>query len=176
VHAFAEASIVARAFLSAAEGKPGIETPQVRARALSASRLLKLELVFKPAAGFDAVFAQSVRELAAAGWLVEGDARLEATAEGRLALPVLAGLTQSYLEAYRLLGRTAQAFPKLAGKDLVARAGAEGEKALLLGDLARREALSRPYFENAVLYLEEAGALANRSRIAAILDELTSIR
>ena len=95
-------------------------------------------------------YDEVVASPAAAGWLKTSGSRLVATPEGRAALPVMAGLTGSYLDAYRLVVKTMQAQPKLAGKDLVTRLVAEGEKALLLGELTRREAISRPYFESAV--------------------------
>ena len=62
---------------------PGMATPEVKARPRQASQLLKLQLVSSPGAGFDALFAQTVRDLHAAGRLRERDARLEVTYQGR---------------------------------------------------------------------------------------------
>lgn len=168
IHALGDASIVARAVLAA--GAP--ERAAVRDKALTASRLLKRELVYRPGKGFDAVFAETLGELERRGWLRQaGGDRIEITENGRTALPILAGLTASYLESYRVVVRALAAHPEAGHKELLAA----GERAFLLGEITRREAVSRPIFESAVAFLKEGGVARDPAKLAQLEAELRSV-
>ncbi|MBI4511553.1 MAG: 1-acyl-sn-glycerol-3-phosphate acyltransferase [Deltaproteobacteria bacterium] len=177
IHALGDGSIVARALLVALRERGGemVDESLVRSRALTASRLLKNELIYRPGVSFDVVFSTVLAELEVAGWVQSEAQRCGLTEEGSQALPVLAGVTGSYLDAYRLVVRTAISHPKLVGKELVAKVVASGERALLLGETSRAEAISRPTFESALEYLRDAGALAEREKLRGIGAEIQQV-
>jgi glycerol-3-phosphate O-acyltransferase len=160
---------VARAVLGAGEAP---EVGRVRALALALSRLLKRELVYRPGAKFEQVFAETLTDLQAAGWLIDDGERIAITAEGRDALPVFAGQIASYLESYRLVVNQALATPGASARDLAQRMVLAGERALLLGDLQRREAISRPLFDSALEYLQEEGVLGDKGKLRDVAQAL----
>jgi glycerol-3-phosphate O-acyltransferase len=97
---------------------------------------------------------------------------VKSTDLGRRQLPVLAGLVASYLETYAVALRAAAANPGATAKDLTPKMHSLGERALLLGEIARTEALSRPMFETAYEYLKEVGALDAKGVVAVEADLL----
>ena len=170
IHPLAEIAIVARAILLAGAGA-GLEVVRERARALS--RLLKYELVYRPGAGdHEEAFRGATCLLERLAWIELRQGRVGFTEEGAAALSVVAALVASYLESYRLVVRALIVNPRLRGRDLVHRAAALGERALVLGELARREAISRPAFESGVMLVEETGALEDRATLYALGEEL----
>jgi len=170
IHAVADLAIVARALLAAGAD---VDEPELRRRALAASRVLKKELIFRPGKGFDAAFAETLATFERLGLVTRGPGgRVKATSAGSRQLPVLAGLIASYLETYAVAVRAAAANPGATAKDLTPKMHSLGERALLLGEIARTEALSRPMFETAYEYLKEVGALEPKGVVAVEADLL----
>jgi glycerol-3-phosphate O-acyltransferase len=104
---------------------------------------------------------------------------LRVTTPGREWLPVCAGLTGSYLDSYAVVARAVREADAKTAKDkkaLGAKAYALGERLLLLGELARPEALSRPVLDTAWDYLRDAGALESRDTLAEVERQLAAIR
>ena len=180
MHALGDVSIVARAvLLSGRDAAPGpdlLEVSVVRRTALSLSKMLKNELTYRPGATFQTAFESTFTELVATGWITVGaSGEVRTTDEGSFALPVLAGLTGSYLESYRVATRAAHDYPDLTGTPLASRSLQLGEKMLLLGDIRRQEALSRPVMVTAMDMLRERGALADRTLLPIIETELAQL-
>lgn len=172
IHALGDLSIVARAILAAG---PGADGARVRELAQVASRLLKQELIYRPGSRFDAAFDATLGQLMAAGFVACEGAGFVAPAEAPGVLELFAGLTGSYLESYGLVCRVARAHPDAVAKELVGRTIDLGERALVLGEIARREAISRPLFESAVDYLRAVEALGDVARIATIERDLALV-
>jgi glycerol-3-phosphate O-acyltransferase len=177
IHALADLSIVARAVVAVGAG--GGELAKIKKRAQSASQLLKRELIFRPGKGFDRAFAETVAWLERQELVGASGDRLEVLPAGREWLPILAGLTGSTLDAYGLVVRAAILADDKGRKDkktLVSRAFALGERSLLLGELERAEALSRPVLDAAWDTLREVGAIETPARLGEIERELESVR
>ncbi len=167
IHAVADLAIVARALLAAGSD---VDEAELRRRSLAASRVLKKELIFRPGKGFDAAFAETLATFERLGLVTRAGGRVRASELGRRQLPVLAGLIASYLETYAVAARAAAANPGASKKDLTPKMHSLGERALLLGEITRSEALSRPMFETAYEYLKEAGALEPKGIVAVEAD------
>lgn len=162
LHFFAARSVVARAFLS--HRTRAMQRAVLEARATELAELFENGLIYLGNhEGFvsrtiDEMIAE--RELALAGDDVvvgPGDAEVEALE----ALSIHASHLTTYVEAYRVTARAARvlAFGRLAEKELKKRALAIGEQMFLGGEIDRREALSRPLFDEAVQGFIASGIL-----------------
>jgi glycerol-3-phosphate O-acyltransferase len=82
--------------------------------------------------------------------------------EGRARALVDAQMIASFVEGYRIAARSLSVLLKgpLASKDLAKRALALGERMFLAGEIAHREAVTKPVFENAFLAFLDQGYLA----------------
>lgn len=157
VHALADVAIVARAIACAG---PDATLATVRGHAQAISRLLKLELVFRPGVAFAAAFDGGLSALVEHGAItVDGESLTAGPQHGDLVL--LAGLLESYVESYAVAFAAAgERAADESRKDTVAAMLAHGERALLRGEIQRTEALSRPVFETALEALGLADARA----------------
>jgi glycerol-3-phosphate O-acyltransferase len=169
LHGLGDVAIVARAILSAGERAPRDE---VRALALGASKLLKNELVYRPGAGFDAIFAETLAHLDEAGLIALTPGEVAIREEGRTSLPIVAGQIASYLETYALVVRVLSEADETPGRDLATRILAAGERDLLLSQLRRSEALSKPIVESALAYVRGEGALGVPERLSTISQQV----
>lgn len=162
LHRYVSLSLVAAA-LRACGGDAPVEAVRGRARWLS--RLFKLEFMYRVGATLDVIFEEVVGYLSRMGVLERSDGRLRAGAE-RETLDFLADLTRSYLEAYRVvalaLAEAGATGAPIERKGLVKDALERGRADFLAGRLLLRESLSKATFENAVEWLEAAGAFAPR--------------
>ncbi len=134
------------------------------------SRLFKYEYTFRADAPFERIFEEEIAALeeegeiarvvlkpseGALGLLPKGD-------DGRQQVALYARLVENSIEGYRIAARglTALLRGPLASKDLVKRTMTLGERMFLAGDVARREAVSRPLLENAYGSFVDLGYVA----------------
>ena len=82
--------------------------------------------------------------------------------EGLEQIQLYARLLENFIEGYRVAARglTALLRSPLGTKDLVRRAITAGERMFLAGEIARREAISRPLLENAYTSFVDQGYLS----------------
>ncbi len=171
IHFFASRAVIATALL--VTPGPPVSFPTVRERVQALSRLLKFELTFRADAPFERIFEEEVAAMeadgeitrvelkpgeGAVGLLPKGDA-------GRAAVALYGSLLVNVLEGYRVAARGLTPLLKgsLSSKDLVGKAITTGERMFLAGEITRREAVSRPLFENAYASFVDQGYLAKRT-------------
>lgn len=167
VHFFAPRGLIATALL--ASPGPPLGADVVRDRVLALSRLFKYEFTFRADAKFETIFEEEVAAMEADGELArvvqkpsEGAGALipkgdEGLAEMRLYVSMLENFIEGYRVAARGLGTLLRGPAPI--KDVVKRAIVEGEKMFLAGEIARREAVSRPLLENAYASFVDQGYL-----------------
>ncbi len=160
VHFFVAKGTIATSFLSTRA--PEVELAQLRERVQWLSRLWKYEFQYRADASFGDIFAATVagmieaRELSSAGGsAVRAGADEEAL---RFSARVLGNFVEGYRLAARGLGLRVKG--ALSPKELSKRTLAAGERMFLAGEIARREAMSKPVLENAHQALADMGYLA----------------
>ncbi|MDF2695045.1 MAG: Glycerol-3-phosphate acyltransferase [Labilithrix sp.] len=151
----------------------GITRPLLAERAQALSRLFKYEFQFRADATFETIFAETLDSMLANGE-IESDPpgrsdesaflRLAQSGEGRERALLHVRMVQSFVEGYRVAARACAALLKgpLAPKDLAKRAITTGERMFLAGEIACREAISRPVFDNAFLAFVDQGYLGRK--------------
>jgi glycerol-3-phosphate O-acyltransferase len=176
LHFFVPRAIIATALL--AGGGIGTSTSllfsTLRERVLALSRLFKYEFTFRADAPFERIFEEEVGAMEADGELAritKGDeVRLVVKGdEGRVQVELYARLLDNFVEGYRVAARglTALLRGATATKDVVRRAITAGERMFLAGEIARREAISRPLIENAYQSFVDQGYVSrNEGRLA----------
>ncbi|MGD0524536.1 MAG: 1-acyl-sn-glycerol-3-phosphate acyltransferase [Polyangiaceae bacterium] len=168
MHFFVARALIATALL-ASPGAP-LAADTVRERVLALSRLFKHEFTFRADAKFETIFDEEVAAMerdgeltrvvlkpsdGAGGLLPKGD-------DGRAQVELYARLVESFVDGYRVAARGLAALLKgpLPLKDVVKRAIPTGERMFLAGEIARREAVSRPLLENAYASFVDQGYLS----------------
>jgi glycerol-3-phosphate O-acyltransferase len=168
IHFFAPRALIATALL--ANPGPPLALAAVRDRVLWMSRLFKYEYTFRADAPFERIFDEEIAAMeqdgeitrvvlkpseGAMGILPKGD-------DGREQVKLYARLVENSIEGYRIAARGLTALQRgsLAAKDLVKRTMTLGERMFLAGDVARREAVSRPLLENAHASFVDLGYVA----------------
>jgi glycerol-3-phosphate O-acyltransferase len=176
IHFFVERSLVAIAVLMGSE-PPELSTVQERVRKLS--RLLKHEFRFHADASFEQIFQRTVAAMLEAGELSELGGSLDSGPggqgwSGRSRLVTYANILKNFLEGYRVAARTAVSLTKgpASEKELVKRALALGPRMLSAGDIERREAISKPIFENAFLALLDGEYLRRNGDRLELIESL----
>jgi glycerol-3-phosphate O-acyltransferase len=165
VHFFAERSLVATAML--VHPGPPAASETVRDRVQKLSRLFKYELRFRADAPFDQIFEQTVDSMQQGGVLEPALERHLGAGPGRDGwsgeewLATYAAILRNFLEGYRVAARGLTHLLKGAQseKDLVKKALALGNRMFYAGEIERREAVSKPLFENAYQALTDQGYL-----------------
>lgn len=150
----------------------GLTRDQLAERVQALSRLFKYEFQFRADATFETIFAETLEAMCADGEVEivaapperrdQGDlVRLARAGEGRERAILHVRMIQSFLEGYRIAARACAALLKgpLAPKDLAKRAMALGERMFLAGEIAGREAVTRPVIDNAFLAFVDQGYL-----------------
>lgn len=163
VHFFVERALVSIALL-VAPGPP-VASATARDRVHKLSRLFKHEFRFRADKRFDLIFDETQEAMLRAGELVIGEGQTLAPGPGRLGwsgrewLVSYAGLLRNFLEGYRVAARGLAALLKgpLAEKDLVRRALGAGQRMYLAGEIERRESISKPLVQNALLAFVDQG-------------------
>jgi glycerol-3-phosphate O-acyltransferase len=168
IHFFAPRALIATALL--ASPGPPLALAAVRDRVLWMSRLFKYEYTFRADAPFERIFEEEIAAMegegeiarvvlkpseGALGLLPKGD-------DGRQQVGLYARLVENSIEGYRIAARGLSALLRgpLATRDLVKRTMTLGERMFLAGDVARREAVSRPLLENAYTSFVDLGYVA----------------
>jgi glycerol-3-phosphate O-acyltransferase len=171
-HFFASRSLIATGLL--ANPGPPLPSPTLRERVLALSRLFKYEFTFRADASFERIFEEEVAAMQAEGELTrvvlkpsEGaDALLPKGDAGCRQIDLYACLLDNFVEGYRVAARglTSLLRGPLTTKELVNRAITSGERMFLAGDIARREAISRPLLENAYTSFVDQGYVARKGQ------------
>jgi glycerol-3-phosphate O-acyltransferase len=168
VHFFVARALVATALLAPPVDREAVGDPHRRPltaiteRVQALSRLFKYEFLFRADTSFAQIFRETVEAMAAEGEVVlETDHIRVAAGEGATQVAFYAELMRSFLESYRIAARGLGLLLKgpLAQKDVTKRAIALGERMFLSEDIVRREAVSRPVFDNAYLAFVDQGYL-----------------
>ena len=167
IHFFAPRALIATALLA----HPGAPLPfaVVRERVLAMSRLFKYEFTFRADAPFETIFEQEIATLEKEGELARAPLKPGEDAgglaprdeDGRAQIGLYADLIENSIEGYRVAARALTHLLRgpLGSKDLVKRAMTLGERMFLAGEIARREAVSRPLLENAYSSFVDQGYL-----------------
>ncbi len=154
---------------AAAMGSGITPEKKLRERVLGLSRLFKHEFLFRANAPFDAIFDETLEQLLARGVLARRDGAdgphiaLGDGPASREEAEAYAAAIGSFIEGYRVAARTLGSLAKGGGatqKELVRRALGVGKRMVLAGEIARREAVSRPVLENAFAAFLDQGYLA----------------
>lgn len=182
VHFFVERALVAIAAL--VPPGPPVAEALVRERVQNLSRLFKHEFRFRADAAFDAIFDQTVALLVDEGALARGANELLEPGpgshgwSGREWLEAYAAILRSFLEGYRVAARSLGALVKgsLSEKELVRRTLAVGSRMFLAGELHRREAVSKPVFENAFRSFVDQGYLSQADGKLTLTESFSTAR
>jgi glycerol-3-phosphate O-acyltransferase len=168
IHFFAARALIATALLAAPGPPLGRDTLRERVSALS--RLFKFEFTFRSDAPFERIFDEELAAMEADGEIArivqrpsEGPGAIVPKGdEGRAQAELYARLIENFVEGYRVAARGLAALLRgpLAAKELVKRTMVTGERMFLAGEIARREAVSRPMIENAYSSFVDQGYLA----------------
>ncbi len=161
IHWFVSRAMIATPLHAA--GPDGLPRTVLAERTQALSRLFKYEFQFRADATFETIFAETIDEMARDGEIVAGaeTIRLGQGGEGGERALLHARMVQSFVEGYRVAARACATLLRapLAPKDLAKRAMATGERMFLAGEIACREAVSRPVIENAFLAFVDQGYL-----------------
>jgi glycerol-3-phosphate O-acyltransferase len=150
VHFFVSRAIVAVSLFALPRLPTDVEPLRERAQALS--RLFKYEFQFRADAPFEQIFDQTLDAMIRDGELTRRGAVIDlGEGEGRERVIFYASTIRNFVEGYRIAARGLAPLLRgpLPAKDLVKRAIVLGGRMFLAGDIERREAVSRPLFENA---------------------------
>lgn len=136
----------------------------VRDRVQHLSRLFKYEFMFRANASFEQIFDETLEALHTEGTLVKGDDSIAVaeSEDARRRVVLYASAIASFLEGYRIVARTLALLAKggLSQKELSKKALATGKRMFLSGEIARREAIQRAVFDNAIASFLDQGILA----------------
>jgi glycerol-3-phosphate O-acyltransferase len=168
LHFFVPRALIAAALLASPGAPLGADT--VRERVLALSRLFKYEFTFRADARFEKIFDDEVAAMEADGELArvvrkpsEGAGALVPKGDdGRAQVELYARLLENFVEGYRVAARGLGALLRgpMSMKELTKRAITTGERMFLAGEIARREAVSRPLLENAYTSFVDQGYLS----------------
>ncbi len=158
VHFFVARGLVATA-LVAPPGTPVLEAT-LRERVLSLSRLFKYEFQFRADAAFDRIFEDTLAAMIHDGEVSREEGRVRI--DGRVQVEHYAQMLKNFVEGYRVAARALTLLVRgpLLAKDLAKKAIGVGERMYLAGEISRREAVSRPLFENAFAAFVDLGYAA----------------
>jgi glycerol-3-phosphate O-acyltransferase len=185
VHFFLSRAMVATALL--APPGPPADAEALRERVRALSRLFKYEFQFRADAPFEQIFDETIAAMVADGELARtGEGIAVATdgasapglassptgGEAPLNVVLYAELVRTFVEGYRIAARglTVLLRGPATPKDLVKRAITLGERMFLAGDVDRREAVSRPLFENAYNAFVDQGYLTRHDGKLALAE------
>jgi glycerol-3-phosphate O-acyltransferase len=163
VHFFVTRAMIATPLVAAAaRGQAALESTLLTERVQALSRLFKYEFQFRADATFETIFAETLAAMEQGGELVKDDGGrigLAPDGEGRERAVLHARMVQSFVEGYRVAARGLGSLLKgpLSAKDLAKRAITAGERMFLAGEIEKREAISRPVIDNALLAFVDQG-------------------
>jgi glycerol-3-phosphate O-acyltransferase len=179
VHFFVERGLVSIAAL-AAPGLPA-DVSTVRERVRQLSRLFKFEFRFRADATFEEIFDDTVSTMQQAGHIErQGDRLVEGPGShdqsGKAWLEDYAAILRNFLEGYRVAARALNLLVRgpMAEKDWVKRALSLGSRMYLAGEIERREAVSKPILENALLAYGDLGYLKSAAEKVELMSAFSS--
>ncbi|MFO0618346.1 MAG: 1-acyl-sn-glycerol-3-phosphate acyltransferase [Polyangiaceae bacterium] len=145
-HFFVERAIVSAAALSSR--REPLDRDEITARAVALGKLLSHEFAYRSGGTPEEFVAATWRDMEANGEL-----------EDELLCRQHARHIDNFLEGYRVAARTLRVLVHgaLAAKEFFTRAFAVGQQMFLGGEIDRREAISRPLIETALLAFADAG-------------------
>jgi glycerol-3-phosphate O-acyltransferase len=160
VHFFVAKGTIATSFLSARA--PEVDPAILRERVQWLSRLWKYEFQYRADASFEDIFAATLAGMFQTRELVSAGNGFVRSGDDPDALRFSALVLGNFVEAYRLAARGLGLLVKgpLSPKELSKRTLAAGERMFLAGEIARREAMSKPVLENAHQAFVDMGYLA----------------
>ncbi len=172
---------VGRALCAVAVASPdraAVPLDVVRERVRTLSRLFKYEFLFRADAPFEKIFEDELTAMIAEGELVrEGDAISIGLDEAGANVALYAGLIRNFIEGYRVAARSLSVLIRgpLTPKELTKRAITVGERMFLGGEIRRREAVSRPLFENAFSAFVDQGYLVREEGKLRLTDSFSNM-
>jgi glycerol-3-phosphate O-acyltransferase len=165
IHFLVERALVAVAVL--VPPGPPADPEVVRDRVRALSRLFKHEFRFRADAAFDQIFDETLLAMQESGALgLDAEGALVAGPgrdgfDGREWLELYRAVVLNFMESYRAAARGLGVLLKgpLTEKDLVKKTLSVANRMFFGGELSRREAVSKPTFENAIHAFIDQGYL-----------------
>jgi glycerol-3-phosphate O-acyltransferase len=181
VHFFLSRSMIATALL--APPGPPAEAEPLRERVRALSRLFKYEFQFRADAPFEQIFEETISAMVADGELSRKGETIDVAngEDARANIVLYAQVVRNFIEGYRVAARGLAPLLKgqLAPKEIVKRTLTLGDRMFLAGEIERREAVSRPLFENAHGAFVDQGYLTRddgKLRLADSYDTAAAVR
>ncbi len=179
IHFFVERALLATTMLPSSDGPLTIDL--VRSRMHDLAGLLRNEFRFRPPEDFDQTVDETLEAMLECGELERSDAGHLRPGPGHDGwsghkwLLAYAAMIRNFLEGYRIFVRTLTALldEPSTEKDIVKKALATGNRMYLAGEIERREAVSTPILQNALVTFQERGVLRS-ARGQLMLGEQTS--
>jgi glycerol-3-phosphate O-acyltransferase len=158
VHFFVSRAMVALALSDSAN----VNEVALGERVQALSRLFKYEFQFRADAPFSQIFKETLETMETDGEIARTDdgARISSEPHGAR-VHLYARVVRNFLEGYRVAARSLSALLRgpLTPKDLTKRAITMGERMFLAAEITRREAVSKPLFDNAFSSFVDQGYL-----------------
>ncbi len=185
VHFFVSRAMIATPLVASAPAPASpvaLPFTDLRERVQALSRLFKYEFQFRADAPFDQIFDETIAAMEADGELVRRDGSVAlASEDGQTNVNLYAEIVRNFVEGYRIAARGLT--PLLKGphlpKDIAKRTISLGDRMFLAGEIERREAVSRPLFENAQMAFVDQGYLARtegKLGLAASYDDPAAVK
>ncbi len=179
IHFFVERALMATTMLPSSDGPLTVEL--VRRRMHELAGLLRNEFRFRPPEDFDQTVDETLRAMLECGELEQSDSGALRPGPGHDGwsghkwLLAYAAMIRNFVEGYRIFVRalTALLDEPSTEKDIIKKALATGDRMYLAGEIERREAVSKPVLQNALLTFQERGVLRS-ARGQLMLGEHTS--
>ncbi len=162
VHFFVPYALIATSVRMSKDGRAPARV--VRERVQRLSRLFKYEFMFRADATYDEIFDETLADLAKQGFVqLDGGEIVVPNAEAEAQLALFASTIASFIEGYRVAARALVVLARkgpLTQKELARRALVIGRRMFLAGEVARKEAIARPVFDNAISAFLDQGYVA----------------
>ncbi len=154
---------VSRAMVGVALSDSNVNEVALGERVQALSRLFKYEFQFRADAPFSQIFKETLETMQTDDEITrtdEGGLRISSEPHGAR-VHLYARVVRNFLEGYRVAARSLSALLRgpLTPKDLTKRAITMGERMFLAAEITRREAVSRPLFDNAFSSFVDQGYL-----------------
>jgi glycerol-3-phosphate O-acyltransferase len=168
---------VSRAMVAVALGESIVNEVALGDRVQSLSRTFKYEFQFRADAPFSQIFRETLETMEADGEISRTDDGVSITpTETGARVRLYARVVRNFLEGYRVAARSLSALLRgpLTPKDLAKRAITTGERMFLAAEITRREAVSKPLFDNAFSSFVDQGYLTRTEGKLALASSYAS--
>jgi glycerol-3-phosphate O-acyltransferase len=165
---------VSRAMVAVSLGDAHVNEVALGERVQALSRLFKYEFQFRADAPFSQIFKETLETMEADHEIVRSDDTGVSVVSERVHL--YARIVRNFLEGYRVAARSLSALLRgpLTAKDLAKRAITTGERMFLAAEITRREAVSKPLFDNAFSSFVDQGYLTRTEGKLALASSYAS--